>query len=182
MDERIEIWDEGGKPTGETALKTEVHKRGWFHPTVHVWFYTRHKQVLLQKRAGNKDTFPGLWDVSVAGHILADETPMEGAMREVEEEIGLNILPENLEFLGRFTSEQVHPGGIVDREFQYVYLAVLPVTLKTLKANPEEVESLELRSLIRLAEETWGMAATGKYVPHPKEYYASIIKAIKSRS
>lgn len=182
MEERVEIWDEAGKPTGETALKSEVHKQGWFHPTVHVWFYTAQKQVLLQKRAGDKDTFPGLWDVSVAGHIHAGETPMEGALREVKEEIGLEILPENLQYMGRFTSEKAHPGGILDREFQYVYLAELQQPLQALKPNPEEVEALELRSLLRLADETWGMAATGSYVPHERSYYTAVIKAIQSRS
>jgi isopentenyldiphosphate isomerase len=182
MDERIEIWDASGTPSGKTALKSEAHQKGWFHPTVHIWFYTKQQQVLLQKRAGNKDTFPGLWDVSVAGHIQAGETPMEGAIREVEEEIGIRVTPENLEYLGRFISEQAHPGGILDREFQYVYLAELRIPVQALNANPEEVASLELCSLLRLAEELWGMARSAAYVPHSSAYYSAVIKGVKSRS
>jgi isopentenyldiphosphate isomerase len=182
MDDLVEIWDKTGKPTGHTALKSEAHRRGWFHPTVHVWFYTRTGQVLLQQRARDKDTFPGLWDVSVAGHVHAGETPMEGAVRETEEEIGLRILPENLEFLGRFSSEQAHPGGIVDREFQYVYLCELTHPLKKLRPDPLEVASLELRSVLLMAEDLWGMARPGTYVPHSKAYYTQIIRALKSRS
>ncbi|MDM9630525.1 NUDIX hydrolase [Robiginitalea aurantiaca] len=181
MDEYVEIWDKTGKPTGDKAFKSEVHRRGWFHPTVHVWFYTRQNQVLLQKRADTKDTFPGLWDVSVAGHIHAGETPMEAVLREVEEEIGIRILPEDLNFMGRFLSEQAHPGGILDREFQYVYLTELKVPLQALKADPKEVAALELCSLLRLAEEVWGMADVGKYVPHSKPYYSAVLKALKSR-
>ena len=181
MDEIIEIWDESGKPTGTSASKSEAHKHGWFHPTIHLWLYTRTGQVLLQKRAARKDTFPGLWDVSVAGHILDGETPMQGVLRETQEEIGLLLEPKQLEFLGRFTSEQNHPGGIIDREFQYVYLAELPVPLKKLTINPEEVAALELRSTLRLAEELWGLAAPANYVPHSRAYYKSVFKSLQSR-
>ncbi len=182
MDDLVEIWDKTGKPTGQTALKSEAHMQGWFHPTVHVWFYTRAGQVLLQKRAQGKDTFPGLWDVSVAGHVHAGETPMECALRETAEEIGLSIPAESLEFLGRFTSEQAHPGDIVDREFQYVYLCELRVPVGQLRPDPAEVASLELRSLLLMAEDLWGLARPGTYVPHSRAYYTQIIKAVKSRS
>ncbi len=181
MDELIEIWDESGKPTGKTALKSEAHKKGWFHPTIHLWLYTHAGKVLLQKRAENKDTFPGLWDVSVAGHILDGETPLAGALRETKEEIGLLLEADQLEFLGRFTSDQKHPGGIQDREFQYVYLAELPVPLEELNGNPEEVAALEMRSLLRLTEELWGLAAPAGYVPHSRTYYKAVFTALQSR-
>jgi isopentenyldiphosphate isomerase len=181
MDELIEIWDQTGKPTGTTALKSEAHKNGWFHPTIHLWLYTKNGQVLLQKRAQNKDTFPGLWDVSVAGHILAGETPVSSALREAKEELGLSLEAGNLEFMGRYTSEQKHPGEILDREFQYVYFAELPTPLEGLKINFEEVAAVELRSVLRLAEELWGLAAPGRYVPHSGKYYQGIIKSLKSR-
>ena len=106
---------------------------------------------------------------------------MEGVLRETYEEIGLRLERKQLEFLGRFTSEHHHPGGIIDREYQYVYLAELPVPLKELTVNPEEVAALELRSLFRLAEELWGLAAPADYVPHSGAYYKSVFTSLKSR-
>ena len=181
MDELIEIWDESGAPTGKIALKSEAHKAGWYHPTVHIWPYTPSGKVLLQKRAPEKDTFPGLWDVSVAGHIHAEETPLEAALREVKEEIGLDLESGSLQFFGRFKSEQSHPGGILDREFHYVYLSELSVPLESLRPQQGEVSELELRSLLQFSEEVWGLANPGRYVPHKREYYTAVIKAIKSR-
>ncbi|MEX0360286.1 MAG: hydrolase, partial [Allomuricauda sp.] len=51
MDELVDILDENGNLTGRTCLKSEAHLKGYFHPTVHVWFYTADGKVLFQKRA-----------------------------------------------------------------------------------------------------------------------------------
>jgi isopentenyldiphosphate isomerase len=181
MDELVEIWDKSGKPTGKTAFKSRVHQAGWFHPTVHVWFYTFNGKVLLQKRAAEKDTFPGLWDVSVAGHMQAGETPLEAARREVKEEIGITVEPQALQFIGRLKSEHSHPGGMQDREFHHIYLSELRVPLHMLQAQEGEVSELELKRLLQFSEEVWGPGNPGRYVPHSREYYTTIIKAIKSR-
>jgi len=87
MDELIDILTPEGERTGKTALKSEAHKNGWFHATVHIWLFTADKKILLQKRALTKKVFPGLWDISVAGHIAAGETILASAKREVLEEI-----------------------------------------------------------------------------------------------
>ncbi len=83
MDERIDILTPEGKPTGKTALKSEAHKNGWFHATVHIWLFTSDEKILLQKRALTKKVFPGLWDISVAGHIGAGESILSSAKRDV---------------------------------------------------------------------------------------------------
>lgn len=180
-EERIEIWDEQGVPTGRTASKSEAHRQGWFHPTVHIWFYTPDGRILLQKRSPLKETFPDLWDVSVAGHIHAGETPMEAALREIREEIGLQTGPEDLVFIGRFRSEHRHPGGIADREFHYCYLSRLDQPLESLEPDKGEVSALQLMPLLRFAEEVWGLAAAGKYVPHDRKYYGQVIRELKRR-
>ena len=110
---------------------------GWFHPTAHVWLYTNNGKALLQKRAAEKDTFPGLWDVSVAGHVHAGETPMEAALREVKEELDMELDSGSLHFLGRFKSEHSHPGGILDRSSTTVICANSTCPLKTSGPNPK---------------------------------------------
>ena len=180
MDELIDILDSEGNPIG-TAMKSEAHKMGWFHETVHIWFYTSDGRVLLQQRGKEKDTHPLLWDVSVAGHIVAGETIELSALREVEEEIGLSISEKELEKIGVYKSVQKHREDLVDCEFHHTFLCELKVPLEHLRKQESEVEALKLISLLQFSEETWGMANLKKYVPHEVSYYTEIIKAIKER-
>ena len=181
MDERIDIWDSQGRPTGRTALKSEAHRMGWCHPTIHVWFYSESGRVLLQRRAADKDTFPGLWDVSVAGHMGAGENPVEGAIREVWEEIGLEVSPEELEPIGTFKAVHRHAGGLIDCEFHHTFLCRLQQPLSALAPQVSEVAEIKLHPLFTLAEEVWGLARPRQYVPHGADYYRTVIREIRSR-
>ena len=84
MDELIDVLDADGNYTGKCIMKSEAHRKGIFHPSIHVWLYNKNGEILIQQRAKNKDTHPGLWDVSVAGHIGAGEDIVESAIREVK--------------------------------------------------------------------------------------------------
>ncbi|MDP2540774.1 NUDIX hydrolase [Tenacibaculum discolor] len=144
MDELIDIVDENGNYTGKTCLKSEAHKNGYFHPTIHIWLYTPDQQILLQKRALTKKVFPGLWDISVAGHIAAGEDIKIAAIREIKEEIGFDILSENLHKIGTRKHMVNHPNGIIDNEFHHVFIAELTVSVEDLTLQEEEVAELKL--------------------------------------
>lgn len=181
MDEWVDILDANGKPTGESCLKSEAHQKGLFHPTVHVWLYTKDGRVLIQQRGKYKDTHPSLWDVSVAGHVASGEDITIAAVREVAEEVGLKISEMDLEPIGTFKAIHKISEDFTDAEFHYVFLAELKAPLNRLTKQDSEVDALDLVPLLQFAEETWGMANTGKYVPHGVDYYKTIIKEIKKR-
>ena len=72
--ELLDVVDENGIPTGETVERSIAHAKGIRHRTSHVWLLRRRSEgveVLLQKRSDNKDSFPGCYDTSSAGHIPA---------------------------------------------------------------------------------------------------------------
>ena len=119
--EYLDILDDNGNSLGHISSKEEAHAKGWFHATVHIWFYTKDGQVLFQKRGANKETFPSYWDVSVAGHVMAGESIKNSVLREVKEEIGLKINTEDLNELFIKKSINIHPNGIKDCEFQNVF-------------------------------------------------------------
>ena len=181
MEEYVDVMDSNGNYTGEKVPKSVAHNKGLFHPTVHIWFYTRYGYILLQQRGRNKSTFPLLWDVSVAGHVASGESIEAAAIREIEEEIGLKLEEKELDHLGVFKSEHEHHSSLIDREFHYTFLCELKAPLSSLRKQESEVEAIKLLPLFTFAEEVWGLANPQRYVPHQRAYYKAVIKALKER-
>lgn len=181
MDELIDILDSDGNYTGKTAMKSEAHKKGLFHPSIHVWLYTKNGEILIQKRAKNKDTHPDLWDVSVAGHVGAGENIIPSAIREVQEEIGLTILGSDLYKVGVFKYRYQHRTDLVDREFHHTFLCKLNVPLDSLSMQESEVDDLALIGLGQFKDELANSISKQKYVPYDPTYYETIFRAIAAR-
>ncbi|ASV31936.1 NUDIX hydrolase [Maribacter cobaltidurans] len=179
MDELVDILDEEGKYKGISLMKSQAHQKGLFHPTVHVWFYTPNGQILIQQRGKDKDTYPLLWDVSVAGHVGAGENIKISAVREIEEEIGLKIKPSDLHKIGIFKSVQKHSESLIDCEFHHTFLVELRVSLENLTKQESEVEDLKLVSITQFEEELGNEEKSKKYVPHSSDYYKTILAEVK---
>ena len=73
------------------APRGEVHRTGLKHRAVHVLVFNSSGEVFLQKRSMSKDSSPGLWDSSASGHLDCGEEYDACAIRELREEIGLNV-------------------------------------------------------------------------------------------
>ena len=103
--ELFDIIDENGNPTGKIVERSIAHAEGIPHRTAHIWIIRRRNEkteILLQKRSRNKDSFPGKFDTSSAGHIQAGDEPMESALRELKEELGIHAESADLQFAGKF--------------------------------------------------------------------------------
>ena len=111
MAEYFDILDENGNKTGERKLRSEVHRDGDWHRAVHIWIINQNGEVLLQRRSPNKDSNPNMLDISCAGHLSAGDESLEGAIRELKEELGLDVRPNELQFIKtikRFTLNHEH--------------------------------------------------------------------------
>ena len=180
MDEYLDIVNKQGKPTGKTVLKSEAHSKGLYHNTIHLWLYTTKGEILLQQRSQKKPIYPLLWDVSVAGHIDAGETFVEAALRETEEEIGLQLQPVRLKKIGvELHESSYNDGAIEDNEFHHVYIAELLVELNELIPQEEEVEALKLVSFKEFEALLTNSETNSHFVVTNKTYYLFVINAIK---
>jgi isopentenyldiphosphate isomerase len=74
--------------------RREIHRKGLFHRSVHVFVFDRAGSLYLQRRSMNKEEHPGKWDSSASGHVARGESYQKAALRELEEEIGLRASPE----------------------------------------------------------------------------------------
>ncbi|MDO5977365.1 NUDIX hydrolase [Flavivirga spongiicola] len=179
MDEFVDIVDDHGNNTGKVCLKSEAHQFGYWHSCIHVWLYTDSGKVLIQKRAANKDTFPNLWDVSVAGHIGAGEQPLKAAKREVLEEVGFEIKNEELVKIGTYKTNYKHQESLIDKEFHHVYITKLTVPLETLKLQIEEVAELKLILMNQLKRELQDEKKSANYAPYAMTYFNMVFNAIR---
>ena len=180
MEEYLDIWNSEGQPTGETCLKDIAHQKGLFHPTVHVWFYTPAPALLLQKRSFLKQTYPEFWDVSVAGHVSAGESILEGAIREVKEEIGLDIKASDLKPLDIRKNTNRFNNGIIDCEFQHVFLVKLDTELSQLRIQESEVDAIRLFSFEELQKCRLKKHPIYSIVPADMRYYQFVMDAVLS--
>src|SRR5882762_7896662 len=71
--------------------RSEVHRLGLMHRATHGLVFNKRGQVFLQKRSMNKDRQPGLWDSSASGHVDSGEDYDTCVVRELREEIGLQV-------------------------------------------------------------------------------------------
>ena len=70
--ELFDVVDSEDRVIGQ-ATRREVHTKGLFHRSVHIWVFNSRGELFLQKRVMTKDENPGYWDSSAAGHLNAGE-------------------------------------------------------------------------------------------------------------
>lgn len=141
MKEFLTIYDENLKEISAIS-REEVHKKGLKHKVVHCWIIEKGKNELFiyfQQRAFNKSDFPGMYDIACAGHVDAGEKAENAMIRELEEEIGLNINKSELRYIGR-KFETFEKNGFIDDEICEMYL--LEVNNSTIFTIGEEVEDV----------------------------------------
>lgn len=99
--------------TGVVKGRKQVHQQKDWHSSVHIWIIDVERQmVLLQLRSKEKDTFPGRWDISSAGHIPATAKCRPTARAELEEELGISVSNvDDFEFQFVCPAEQANLGG-----------------------------------------------------------------------
>lgn len=146
--EYFDIVDEYGEPTGETVSREAAHREGIRHRTAHVWIVKkidRGYSILLQKRSLEKDSFPGMYDTSSAGHIPAGDKPLESALRELKEELGIEATQDQLSYAGMFHGQyekKFHGHIFRDNEMARVYVYQEPVEIPSLTLQETEVSEV----------------------------------------
>ncbi len=146
--ETLDIIDEQGNPTGQTIDRSIAHRIGILHRTAHVWLFrikNGRVQVLLQKRSKNKDSYPGCYDISSAGHIPAGVDFITSALRELKEELGLTVDVSELIYCGRRRiqyKEEFYGVPFVDNQISNVYMIFKDIETSMLLLQEEEVEEV----------------------------------------
>lgn len=146
-EEYLDVLTKTGQKTGLRKLREHVHRDGDYHRAVHVWIYSESThELLLQKRADCKDSWPGQWDISSAGHISAGDSSLITARRELQEELGVNLPEDAFELLFVFLQECViNDGKYINNEFNDVYVVttLAPIPLEAFSLQESEVSAVK---------------------------------------
>lgn len=147
--ELFDVLTEDGKPTGLVRERTLIHRYGDPHATSHIWVMRKNasgnQELLLQKRSMEKDSFPGCYDISAAGHVQAGDDCLDTAVRELKEELGIDAKPSDLQFVGVHTGKiktEFYGKPFCNYEISNVYLYEKEVDAEKLVLQENEVESV----------------------------------------
>jgi isopentenyldiphosphate isomerase len=178
--ELIDIIDSNNNFIGKKETLYDAHVKSLWHRASHIWIYNSKGEILLQKRAAIKNYFPSLFDISAAGHISSGEEPLDCAARETEEELGIKISKDDLDFIGEIKMS-IPLNGYFNNEYYYVYLFKWDGDINDLKLQKTEVDYVTFIFADELKEEIDNNSTYKKYVSHKKEYYYKVISEVKKR-
>lgn len=123
----FDIIDENDTLIGQTADYETVHAKGLWHRGAHVLLYTEDRKVVVQQRSTKLSIYPGLYEVSVGGGVDAGESPENAAIREVHEELGIQLTPDDLTFVGTYKVQE-SIDSYVSNAILYIYKSLIPET------------------------------------------------------
>lgn len=180
-EERIDILNADGSFTGKSCSKFEIHTKGYYHNTSHVWLYNDNGNILLSQRAASKSISPLLWNVSAAGHVDTGESIIQAAVRETHEELGIKLSENDLEKIGVNKSFRSYPNGIQDNEFHNTFIAKISVLATTFDIDTDEVAAVKFVSIAEFRELLKNSANNGHFIAYNADYYSEVLEAIEQR-
>ena len=140
MEELVEVLEENGEAKGFSIDKSIAHQQGICHGISAVAIIDNGR-VLLQKRSKNKKIEPNKWDLSSAGHIDYNEPKEEAMVREIKEELGLDVNEDELELIDnnliKFQLKDTYLN-----HFTYLFIIRKNINIRDVKISKEEVSEI----------------------------------------
>jgi len=162
MAEMIDLYNRQRHPLNRTAERGETLPSGCYHVIVTGWIESAKGAFLMARRKPGDGIAGGLWEAP-GGAVQSGETSLEAVLREVHEELGIEIDPKTVKLLSSERRDK-------DRVFYDVFLLRNDTKLDQLAVNADE-----------LAEARWMMPADidqlhadGLLSPY-MDYYADVV-------
>lgn len=164
-EEAFDVVDENDEVVGQASRK-ECHEKGVIHRSVMFFVFDEEGRVLVTKRTGSKDFFPGYWSIVLGGHVNSGEIYEDAVLREVKEELGIEAKPIFLKSFKKRIPEEKENVKV------YSFVARGPI-----KLSMEELERGEFLQMDELEERL----KCERFLPET-EVLLDILKGFKSAS
>ena len=158
-EEYLDLVDENGKLTGERELRSVCHAKGLWHQVVSAYLFREHNgrlEILTHLRTGSVKQSFNKWVLRFGGHVESGSTFEETIIREMQEEIGLNLKLSDL-ILGIKTFQN----NADNREIAQAYYYNFTGDVSQLSFDNKEIEAVswmnfdEIKKSIRTNPEIW---------------------------
>jgi len=144
LDELLDVVDESDQII-DSATRGECNRNpNLIHRAAYVLIFNSDGKLFLHKRSQTKDTCPGMWSISVAGHVAHGETYERTIKREMVEEIGTVL---RVEFLDKFLLRHV-----TENEFSAIFRGYSDGPFRL---NPKEIEDGGFFSMDIIRNQMW---------------------------
>ena len=130
--EQWDIYDKNFAKTGKTICRGEKLQDDEYHLVVNAWIINKKGEFLITQRNANK-SHPYMWECT-GGSALQGENDIDACVREIKEELGIDINPTTAHFVGMTTR---YYSGCPDILRVYTFRDNTPVT--DVKIQKEEV-------------------------------------------
>lgn len=142
MSEYFDILDQNGKLTGEKKLRSDVHRDGDWHKAIHIWIINQNGEILLQRRCATKDSNPNMLDISCAGHLSSGDNSLDGALRELKEELNIDIQASELVYIKTLKRSSRYTTTFINNEFDDLYILRTTLKIDDMKFQKEEISEI----------------------------------------
>jgi len=169
--EKWDVYDINKKITGKTHIRGEKLKDGEYHLYTHTWICNNNGEFLIQRRSMSK-TLPGIY-ATHGGSVIAGEISVEGARREIIEEVGLDIPKNYFKLIYEHTNvTKEHPG------FMDMYFVRYDFDINRCTLDPNEVMGVMTATLNEIED----MILEGVFFDHEEIFGSEYIDALRKAS
>lgn len=158
-----DLYDENKIITGETMIKGENVPYGRYYITVVIFIQNENEEFLMQKRVLRKD---GKWSTT-GGHVVTGETSLCGIIREVKEELGIE-LNSKIELIHTIKTED---------DFVDIYYTKSEIDTNKIVLQKEEVDDAKFMSISEINK----LIEEEKFSESHKEFLNICITYLKDR-
>lgn len=130
--EYFDVYDRNHNKTGKTKIRhVDAFEDGEYIVGVQLIIFNKLNEILITKRSKKKKLCPEKWECN-GGAIDVGETPIEGLVREMKEELGITIDKDNAIFFKTVIDDERH--NIKD-----IYLFKGDININSLEFSDDEV-------------------------------------------
>lgn len=158
--EFVDIYNNLHEKLGYKKNRKELNK-GEFRLSCFVWIINSDDKILIQQRLSTAKKCPNMWE-TVSGGAVSGEDAISGAIRELNEELGLKVNKKDLSFIGSFARIN---------DYVEVFLLKVNVAIQDLKLQESEVQDAKWVTISEFEEIIKDGSASDTSFLIFKEYY-----------